>query len=826
MKNQITLCESWRVQQLTTEIPDIESLTRAALDPAADWIPTLAPAQVHDILLSTGRIPDPHIGKNAAECTWVGEKDWVYATRFPSPAGDGPVFLCLDGLDTLATVYLNGQEVGRFENMHRQYKVSVGPALKPAGEGNVLLIIFSSAARFIRQAEAQWGPFPGVSRDRYLRKCHSDFSSYMGARPNFINVGIYDRVYLDVPDRAWLEEVWVRPNLLDGLTQARVSVTLDLAGEPAQVSWRVTDPAGQQLVSGVLPPGSSDFDFILENPRLWWPNTHGEPALYQLHLDLILGGEMRDSREISFGVRQIKPVLSDPETGENRFAFEINGQRIFLRGACWAPLEGMTHVWDADRSNRLFDLVVQGQMNVMRVWAEGIVPPQSFYDECDRRGILIWQDFMFGYNKHPSQVPGFAENVRLEVEDIVRRLRNHPCLLLWCGGNENYMGWDFQFHTPATEGWEIFTQVMPEVVARLDPERLFQRSSPFGGKPAPNWPLEGDWHDYTTITFSPEASVPLYASEIGRVSAPSITSMRRFLSEEELWPADFDPRIRKSGQPAWPPMWGYRASDGAWNKIGSMEEFCDPTTPEALIRVLGTAHGQYLQSRVERERRGVPDGQPDGNRRCWGNTIWRLNDSWPILYWSVVDYYLEPKIPYYCLKRAYEPVLVCFEQTTEHICVWVVNDSPAPVTGQLIVRWMNFNGKLLGELNIEVGITPGVSKRCLDLTPFGPISLYDDFLVAEFAGRQNTHLLKAERYLHLPEAKITVQRKEKDLELSSDVFARQVTLEIPNVTGAVFKDNFFDLVPGQKKLVRVINPVGGEWITVRAVNASPVEMAL
>ena len=219
--------------------------------------------------------------------------------------------------------------------------------------------------------------------------------------------------------------------------------------------------------------------------------------------------------------------------------------------------------------------------------------------------------------------------------------------------------------------------------------------------------------------------MPLFASETGRSSPPSASSMRRYLSEEELWPSGFDPRIRKPGQPAWPPMWGYRAADGAWGKVGPMEEFCDPTTAEELARVLGTAHGEYLQRRVERHRRGVPDGQAAGlntpvSRRCWGNTIWRLNKPWPILYFSVIDYYLEPKIPYYFLKRAYRPVLVCFEQTPDRIFAWIVSDSPETVTGDLVVRRMDFHGAVLGELKTAAVLAPGVSQRCLDLTSLWP----------------------------------------------------------------------------------------------------------
>ena len=496
-----------------------------------------------------------------------------------------------------------------------------------------------------------------------------------------------------------------------------------------------------------------------------------------------------------------------------------------MLGACWAPLEGMTHCWDTERAARLLDLLEHGRMNVLRIWAEGNIPPQEFYDECDKRGIFIWQDFMFGYNMHPSGEPEFDENCRAEIEGMIRKLRNHPCILLWCGGNENHMGWNFGRGTNPPIGLELFHKIMPEACAKLDPDRLFHPSSPFGGRVA-NWPLEGDWHDYTTLKFVPEASVPLYASEVGRASAPSLSSMKLFLSDEELWPEGYSPAIRTPGQAAWPPMWQYRSVGGSWDKVGRVGEYCDPSNAEELIRVLGMAHGEYLRDRVERERRGVPDGGPDGNRRCWGNMIWRLNDSWPIIYWSAIDYYLEPKIPYYFLRRAYDPILISFEQTRDSIAVWVVNDSPESVSGKLEVHRRRFNGNSRGQLEAQVRIEPGQAKRCLVTTDLGPIYLRNEFLHATFGAREATYLLIGERYLHLPNAKLTVRVLGGKIEIATNVFARTVTLEMDGVTGAVFEDNFFDMAPGRKRTIAVINPAGGRAVTIRALNAKPVRLEL
>jgi beta-mannosidase len=787
------------------------------------------PAQVHEILLANKLIPDPHVSRNAAASAWVGTKDWVYTCKFATPAGlpaQGPVFLFFGGLDTLATASLNGARIGSFSDMYREYRVEVRAHLKPAGAENTLTIVFASPLEFIDKYPQPAAHVGIIPKFKYVRKSHGDFSSYLGAAPNSVKVGIFRDVVLDAPGASWIEDVWVRPELTGDYHRATVRVRVETAGAPASLEWTLLDPSGAEAGRGTAQARgpAADFQIDVRDPKLWWPRTHGTPNLYRLAVRLTGAGGLLDAREMNVGMRQVRPVLSDPATGEKRFRFEVNGRPVYLMGADLAPVEGATHCWTPDRAARLFELAEQGRMNIIRVWAEGNEPPQSFYDECDRRGILVWQDFMFGYGLHPFDIPAFAENARAEIEGMVRRLRNHPSLLLWVGGNENQMGADFA-GVNRLVGTDLFEKVMPEICARLDPTRLFHPSSPYGGRVA-NWPLEGDWHDYTTLTFSPEASVPLYASEIGRVSAPSLGSMRRFLREEELWPKDFSAAIREPGQAAWPPMWQYRSVDGSWDKVGPIEQYPDAATAEDLIRVLGTAHGEYLQNRVERQRRGVPDGAPDGNRRNWGTMVWRLNDSWPILYWSVIDYYGEPKIPYYFLRRAYDPVLVSFERTPDRIGVWVVNDSAEAVAGKLVVRKMRFDGTVRAELSAEVKVGPAQSKRCLDLTDFGTISLREEFLDATFADREATAFLGAERYLHLPAAKLQARMEAGKIRISTDRFARQVSLEMEGVTGAAFEDNFFDLAPGRSRTIAVTYPAGGHRIKVKALNAPPAALDL
>jgi len=827
LRCRIPLRDHWLIRQLDTATPDLAALTRDSASPDASWLRAAMPAEVHEVLLANQRIADPHVGRNAAACTWVAEKAWAYVCRFATPERvGGSAFLRFLGLDTLASAYLNGSPLGRFENQFREFSIEVTEQLAPPSKENVLVIIFSSPVRYLQEAKRA-GDDPHSPFHKSLRKCHADFGSYLGAKPNFIKVGVFRDVLLDLPGPSWIEDVWIRTDLTPDDRSATVRAHVDIAGSGAIVQWTLIDPAGREIARGKTDGSATDADIKIpvQDAELWWPRLDGEANLYGLDIVLRSGEQTLDQRHTPFGIREIKPVLVDPATGERRFRFDVNGRPVFLRGGDWAPLEGLTHVWQPDRANRLLDLAEHANMNVIRVWGEGVIPDDSFYNECDRRGILIWQDFMFGWYDHRLDDREFVDNCRAEVEQMIRRLRNHPCLLLWVGGNEQYLWAPAGSVSDAKRA--IFEELLPEACQRLDPTRVFHVSSPYGGSPTGNWPLEGDWHDYTTINHEPAASVPLFGSEVLRTSAPSITSMRRFLRDEQLWPEDFDPAVRTPGQPAWPPEWAYHSTGIAtWDRIGAIQNYCDPTTAEDLVRVLGTAHGEYLRDRVERERRGVPDGLPDGNRRCWGNMVWRLNDTWPIIYSSVIDYYLEPKIAYYYLRRAYEPVQVSFEQTPDRICVWVVNDSPQAVTGPLVVQRLGFDGNCKGQLDAQVSLEPGKSKRCLDLTPLGEISLRSEFLRATLAGRESTHLLTAERYLHLPLAKLTVKESRAGIEISTDAFARQVALDFPGAGGAVFQDNFFDLGPGQTRTISLLHAADGRQLTVSAINADPIAVQL
>lgn len=837
MRRQLILNDHWFIRQLDHGPLDVAGLTRHA-GRGPDWLPAQMPAQVHDVLLAHERIPDPHVGHNAAECVWVAQSDWAYACRFATPEGiEGSALLRFKGLDTLCTAYLNGERIGAFDNQFREWAVDVADRLAPAGRENVLLLHFASPLRAIEAIQQPAAQVGVVAKHKYLRKSLQDLASYLGVRPHLAKIGVFDDVMLDLPDIARLDDVWVQVDLAPGHERATLWVQVETQGTGTEsaLHWSLIDPMGAIVARGHGDPIQGSFEVKVRAPLLWWPHTHGRPNLYALTVELEQDGVACDRREVTVGIREVQFQGQDIDTGEPRFRFTINGRSIWLQGAGLAPLEGLTHCWRPERAQRLIELAEGAGMNLLRVWGDGDMPAEALYDACDRQGILVWQDLMFGYGMYPDHDPAFLENVRAEIEGIVRRLRNHPCLLLWVGGNENHMGYGrctqrFALGGTPSVGGRIFEEIIPEVCERLDPARIFHPSSPYGGR-APNWPLEGDWHDgdeyiATTVTFSHQSSVPLFASEIGRVSAPQVHNLHRFMDGTEVWPPDHDPAARVPGAPRWPPEWSYHAADGAWEKIGPIERFLDPAGPADLVRILGTAHGEYLQERVERQRRGVPDGSPDRGRRCWGNMVWRLNDSWPTIYWSVIDYYLEPKIAYYYLRRAYAPVLLSFERTLDELNVWVINDSDEPVRGRLTARRRRFDGTTKGEVVAEVQVGPGESKRALSTEGLGPISLRHEFLDARLGGLEATYLLIGERYLCLPRARLGARVTPSGIEIATDTYARQVSLAVEGVSGAVFEDNYFDLPPGGRRTVAVLDPAGGSSVAVSCLNGEPLHMAL
>ncbi len=827
MRSQIPLRTGWYLRAIEHgSSPDVSALSRTALELragaalAAGWFPTTVPAQVHDVLAAHGRIPDPRSAASADAFRWVSESDWLYATTFPTPeSAGGPTVLRLLGLDTLATVTLNGEPLGSFASMYCEHSVDVTSRLAPAGQRNVLLIHFYSP----RAGLAAQDPPAGVPAHHLLRKAEADWQPEYGARDGLQPIGITRDVLLDLRDRAWIDDIAVRTELDPAHTRATVRVQAEVSRHQAWLHWSLADPSGAIVARGDTEAGRP-FAIAVPRPLLWWPHTCGQPSLYALGLHLTSEGEPCEERQVWVGIRDVRRDDRDPATLAPVHRFVVNGRAVFLQGACWGTVDGASHCWPADRADRLLDLARRANLNALRVTGGDPLPDDAFYDACDRRGILVLQDLPFAGGPFPEEDPAFMRQARADAEGLVRRLRNHACLAGWSGGD----GID-------ASGSRLLGSVLPEIVARLDAGRPYQSASPFGSAPlggtGANWPLRGDWHDDTATSFSAWTSVPAFASAVGRVSAPTLPTLRRALTEAELWPAGHDAAIRSPGQVGWPAAWARHAPAGSWEEIGPLERFPEAASAEELVRNLGTAQADYLAERIERQRRGQPDGLAMDGRRSWGCLVRRLADPWPSVGAGLVDSDLAPKIAWYAVRRACSPVLVTFERTADEIAVSVVNDSAVPVVGTLVLRALLLDGTLLGEVGRAVEVAPGcVAPRRLSAASFGLLPLYDTILSATLGEGATTGeftatlLLAPERRVHLPPATLRACRDGSAVILSTDCYCRQVRLEADGPL--LVEDNYFDLLPGETRRIGIVDAAGSRTLIARALNAAPQTVRL
>ena len=824
-RNPVSLNEEWILRSMTDNevIPLV--LPSDFNDPGPGWYHGSVPAQVQEFILAKKELPDPHFGDNAEKWVSVFLKDWLYCKKFITPVHSGSVELCLSGLDTGADVFLNGKNIAYCNNMHKRWRIPVTKYLHASGKQNTLMLRFYPVKKMIERITAGGGSFTLKPSARYIRKAEYDFANTLGVNPNFLKTGIFDEVYLDVLPSAYFGNVYVRSHLSEDQSQAEVVISPDIKGTGnPMVGYKLESPDGKVIAEASVNKADS-FRITIKDPELWWPMGWGSQNLYTIRLKLTVKNGMTDEKELRFGIRDLKMELIDPKTSEPRFGFRINGKMIFMHGVNMTMLDGFTHTWNNDRCQRLLDLARLGNFNFIRIHGKGRIPDDRFFDRCDREGIVVWMDFMTGSGiSFPIDNQAYLENIKSDITDEIIRLRNFTCIGLWCGGNEHFLDSPSNAEDISKPlGRELIQKIMPELAKKYDPSRYFHPSSPWGGDnwPNGNYPLEGDYHDYSTFRYFPLSTVPLFASEIGMVSPYSLHNMRLAMPEEDIWPKDFQFRIDKPGKIAWPDGWQKHVVLNGFEKIGNIQDYCDIQNVDDAIRVFGTAHGSYLHERYERQRRGVPDGQPDGNRRSWGAAIWRLNDAWPTIYMSIIDFFLEPKIPYYFLKRACEPLLVSFEQTPERTCVWLINDSPVPVNDSLRVELWTFTGKMKKRISVKAIVQPGESKRIINLTfAFNEIGKRDEFFVARLGNKVVSHLLWPEKYLKLKDGDIEASFNNNEIRLSSAVFIKDVALSIPETTGAVFSDNYFNLIPGETKTISIIDRAGGNLVEIKGVNSS------
>ncbi len=831
MRENILLEKGWHIRSLEPA-PSVDPAAVGAED-FADWLTVSAvPAEVHDILLEHGKLdPEYKIGWcEGAE--WVTKLDWLYRLDFDCPAPGARAYLRFGGLDTLCDIYLNGVRIGTHDDFYVPECIDVTGTVKAR---NTLVLHFHNVIGALEQMEL---PEEWAHLEKYtlIRKSRHDFpqgvtegSTYQGIVKYHTPIGIYENVELILADRAEITGDEVRAYLREDLSYGEARVRLDgvCHGEGAlSLRVRLFDPDGNPAGEAAGCAFGETLAIPVEQPRLWWPAGYGEHALYRVEAEVLLDGAVCDTLTKYIGFRTIEQPYS--------MGFRINGKPIRLWGGCMDPFQAYTYVWQHDRVWRILDMAENAHVNVLRLWGEGGIPYRDeFYEECDRRGILIWQEFFHGHGMFPDSEK-YRAMYRREARMQILRLRHHACLLLWCGGNESVMGSEFFFRDMPVIGKIVLREDYPALLAELDPGRYYHLSSPSGGEWA-NDPRVGDHHTYDCIWQYPFYEYPNFISEDIRTSPPVLHSLKRMI-HGDVWPEGYDGKFGFGDRFPMPENWMERSNHGAQGhvKTGPYWEYYDADNAADHIYRFGASYAQVLRDNIERIRMGGPTDDLPPAVRSKGHLSCKFNDTWPKCYCATIDYFQEGFHPYYATLRAYAPVILCFDIRNE-IRLWLVNDSPAPVRGTVQFGLFDMaTNEITFRREVPVEVADADGKIVLDLNY---IKYFKKTLLpyARFVDEAGQVVCTAvdycdvERHYAFPDARLDVRVEGNELVIRTDRFARCVEIlgECDgDPFGWLFGDNYFDLVPGDEKRVKILGKLPHGTITLRphyATQATAVE---
>lgn len=796
------------------------------------WIPATVPGHVHTDLIHTGILADPLRRFGEWGARWVDEADWTYRTTFrvdshrlESAGPDGRHYLHFHGLDTLAQIFLNGKYLGQAQNYHRSWRFDVTETLK---EGtNELRVELSSALVAGRQAATTYLGDGTSDRGKmtyfnfppraFVRKPQYMFGWDWG--PEVVSCGLHGPVELVTVPQAELLHWKLDYTFLDETT-VNIRFTLTVRkydSKPIEVKAVIfttgpTDPS--TILEG--PPGEHTVTLTIPALRTarWSPNgCSGSRKRHLLNLRLLSVPEHSDDTPeplhriaTTIGFREIELVREKDTVGES-FLFRVNGQPLFIKGANWIPDHVLPTTISREHLRSRLTAARDAGFNMLRVWGGGLYESDAFYELCDELGILVWQDFGFACSTYPDSEVAFLENVRAEAVENVRRLRHHPCLALWCGGNENlelHQGrWSGADQATSFYGERLIHQVFPEVLATEDPQTPYWPNSPYGGENCQDertgdshyWNVwhskepgsNGDWINYTKCDTR-------FSSEFGFAAPAGLTAWESCLLPEERTVRSLASR------------WHDKTRKGYETYLGFIQmHFPEPQSFEDLIYYGQCNQALALQYGVEhwRRRKG----------HCWGTLFWQLNDCWPTHSWSVIDSAGEPKLAYFAAKRFYAPVLLSLYRAGREIEAHLINDGPDAVPGTLTVRLLTFDGEQVSlmEAHTEAPANGASGAQIrLPIPSFVEDAGSDVFVYATFTDPPGA--LVAENYLLLAEPKdLRLANPNLHLSLSAHTitvhaqrFAAFVTLHFAGVSHQPrLSDNGFHLAPGQSRTIQV-----------------------
>ena len=834
------------------------------------------PTEVHLDLFKNNKISDPFKDLNELSVRWVAEEAWTYRTTLcPPPAHGQPgvrTILRFEGLDTFASVYLNGKLVLESENMFVEHRLDVTNLIaKNATEEDNLEIVFESARnkglelvrehtehRFIvHQTEISRGP---------VRKAQYHWGWDWG--PILLSCGPWKPIYLETCV-ARIDDAWVEYELGDELNTVKGTVFVAIEGD-GKVKAEITKEEKLLLSidafeqAGSKSEGVLSATFVLPNPSIWWPRGYGSQSLYTITASLFTQASSKSSASApvdqiqkTIGFRKVELTQEDDTHGTS-FYFRINNVDIFAGGSCWIPADSFLSRTTPSEYRSWIQTAAEGNQIMVRVWGGGIYEANAFFEAADELGVLIWQDFAFACANYPAH-PSYLASVETEARQNVRRLRNHPSLVIWAGNNEDYQiveryGLEYNYTKDKDpQSWlktnfparYIYEYLLPKIVAEETKGVPYHPSSPFGNGTSTTLKVDstvGDIHQWNMWhgTMEPYQRLPgmggRFVSEFGMEAYPHMETLEQCITrEEDRYPGSMAMDFRNKAIGHERRLISYVA-----------ENFRIRYDLPSFIHLTQVMQSDAMSWAYKSWRR---DWGTPGNRKCGGVLVWQLNDCWPTMSWAVVDYYGIPKSAYYAIKRTMEPVAVgvqrkvadwtvrpaddLWQRDTSHIDmrkawanveldVWVASSRTESLKGDIAIRFISLkSGKsclpsLISEVHIDANGTTEVYQNRRIETPDAqdPNTAFDsskaDPFVIHVILRIDDEIVASDvswpdpiKYLSFPDRGLSVS-------FSEDKTVAFVSVERP-IKGFVFNekkgvklsDNGFDVVPGEKREVRV-----------------------
>ena len=810
--------------QQKTQLPSVTSLDTnwsfRSMN-SNDWYPATVPGNIYSDLIDNKLIEDPFIGANETKVQWVADSTWVYQTRFDvssNTLNKDHLQLHFEGLDTYANVYLNDSLILSSNNAFRNYKI---PVKKLISSRNTLAVHFAPT-HYAEEIEKNKLDYTLPEGNRvFTRKAQFQYGWDWGPKLN--TMGIWKEVSLQAWDDSRIENVYLRK---DSYTEkeARFTAIITLTSSPEKSTSVQVFVDGQDF-SLQIPTGKQTNQFEIpiriEDPIFWWPHNLGIPHLYEVEVQLVQDGIVRDVVIVNHGVRNVSLIAEEDEHGQS-FYFNINGIPVYMKGANYIPQHSLQNrVTDAHYENLLQD-VVDANMNMLRVWGGGIYENDVFYDLCDKKGILVWQDFMYACAMYPGD-EAFLENAKQEAEDQLVRLRNHPSIVLWCGNNENNEGWhnwgwqDGKTQAQKDKIWgdylKLFDSILPSEVAKhtqLD----YWESSPKYGRGNPKYQFEGDahdwwvWHDgYPFEHF--EDFVPRFMSEFGFQSFPSMDTMKFINHSKEI---QIDTDGMKSHQKH---HRGYELID-----LYMERDYKVPENDEDYVYVSQLVQARGMRMGIEAHRRAKPYNM--------GTLYWQLNDCWPGISWSSIDHFGNWKALHYEAKEAFENILISFKREGNHVNVYIINDLLKNLEETLVLQLYDFKGNVLwsSSLEVEVDRNSSVLAQSFFVENMSGLDGNEVLLDAKYGDYTNTYFFEKPKNLALDKAEIhyEIQKVEQgfSVDVTSPVFQKNVMLMVS--AKGHFSDNYFDLKPNETKTVLFKTKASSiEELTYKSLNQLQTE---